>query len=207
MEPVGGWGECGWRGARHSGADAHIPEKVTQSGMRRNPQNHELAAQTSRIDEYFKSTEMAQTYKWSELSKQQLGRYAEYFVKMEFTLHEFDVYTAEVDDKGIDFIIRKDIGTYHEIQVKSSRNLTYIFLRKDKCVLHESFLVAVVLFTDDQQPDLYLVPSATWRTPNALFVDRDYRGKKSKPEWGLNLSKRNLPLLQPYAFEEQVKRL
>jgi len=166
-----------------------------------------LAALTPRIDEYFKSTEMTQTYKWSELSKQQLGRYAEYFVKMEFTLHGFDVYTTEVDDKGIDFIIRKDIGAYCEIQVKSSRNLTYIFFRKDKCVLHESFLVAVVLFTDDQLPDLYLVPSTTWRTPNALFVDRDYRGKKSKPEWGLNLSKRNLPLLQPYAFEEQVKRL
>jgi len=35
-----------------------------------------------------------------------VGRYAEYYVKMEFTLHGFDVYSAaEVDDKGIDFVI------------------------------------------------------------------------------------------------------
>jgi len=46
---------------------------------------------------------MAQRQRWSKLSTLQLGRYAEYFVKMEFTLHGFDVYSAEVDDKGIDF--------------------------------------------------------------------------------------------------------
>ena len=50
---------------------------------------------------------MGQEHRWSELSRLQLGRYAEYFVKMEFTLHGFDVYSAEVDDKGIDFVIRK----------------------------------------------------------------------------------------------------
>jgi hypothetical protein len=46
------------------------------------------------------------TYHWSELTKLQVGRYAEYFVKMVFTLHGFDVYSAEVDDKGIDFVVR-----------------------------------------------------------------------------------------------------
>lgn len=45
-------------------------------------------------------------YTWSRLSSLQLGRYAEYFVKMEFTLYGFDVYTSEVDDRGIDFVIR-----------------------------------------------------------------------------------------------------
>jgi hypothetical protein len=44
---------------------------------------------------------------------------------MEFTLYGFDVYTAEVDDKGIDFVIRKERrrGTdiefvYYDVQVK-----------------------------------------------------------------------------------------
>ena len=58
-------------------------------------------------------------FDWKQLTTLQVGRYAEYFVKMEFTLYGFDVYQAEVDDKGIDFVIRKDNDRYHDIQVKS----------------------------------------------------------------------------------------
>jgi len=47
-------------------------------------------------------------YNWNRLSHLQISRYAEYFVKMEFTLFGFEVYTAEVDDRGVDFVIRKD---------------------------------------------------------------------------------------------------
>lgn len=39
-------------------------------------------------------------YQWSKLNGLQVGRYAEYFVKMEFTMHGFQVYTSEVDDRG-----------------------------------------------------------------------------------------------------------
>jgi hypothetical protein len=149
---------------------------------------------------------MMQRYQWSQLSKSQLGRYAEYFVKMEFTLYGFDVYSAEVDDKGIDFVIRKE-GRYYDVQVKSCRNLTYIFFPKDKFELRQNLLAAIVLFVDNEPPNLYLVSSTVWIEPNALFVSRDYEGKKSKPEWGLNLSQRSLLLLHSYAFETVVGNL
>jgi hypothetical protein len=59
-------------------------------------------------------------YRWSLLTNLQIGKYAEYFVKMEFTLHRFDVYTSEVDDKGIDFIVCDDRRErYYDVQVKS----------------------------------------------------------------------------------------
>ncbi len=45
-------------------------------------------------------------YSWSRLNTHQVGRFAEYFVKMEFALYGFEVYTAAVDDRGIDFIAR-----------------------------------------------------------------------------------------------------
>ena len=48
--------------------------------------------------------------KWSELSAMQLGRYAEYYAKMEFTSYGFDVYTSEVDDHGVDFIAKSKDG-------------------------------------------------------------------------------------------------
>lgn len=58
-------------------------------------------------------------HSWSHLNKQQVGTYAEYFVKMEFALHGFQVFKPEVDDRGVDFIVRRDAGPWYEVQVKS----------------------------------------------------------------------------------------
>jgi hypothetical protein len=150
---------------------------------------------------------MTLSHHWSSLSKHQLGRYAEYLVKMELTLHGLDVYTAEVDDKGIDFVVRKDRNHYYDIQVKSSRNLTYIFYPKSKFEPCENLYAAVALFTDGKPPELFLIPSTVWLETNALFVDRDYEGRKSPPEFGLNPSFKNLPLLEPYVFEKITDQL
>ena len=48
---------------------------------------------------------------------------------MEFTSYGFDVYTSEVDDKDIDFVIRNQKSKYYEIQVKSLRGSGYIFMQ------------------------------------------------------------------------------
>ncbi len=66
---------------------------------------------------------MSDIYLWSMLTNLQIGRYTEYYVKMEFTLHGYDVYPDEVDDKGIDFVIRGEPHKYYDVQVKS----VYIF--------------------------------------------------------------------------------
>jgi hypothetical protein len=150
---------------------------------------------------------MALTHHWSKLSRQQVGRYAEYFVKMELTLHGLDVYSAEVDDKGIDFIVRVDSSHYYDIQVKASRNLTYIFLPKDKFHPCENLLAAIVLFVDDSPPELFLIPSTEWLKPNTLLVEWTYEGLKGKPEYGLNLSQRNMHLLQPYTIDKSIEAL
>ncbi len=146
-------------------------------------------------------------YSWSRLNHLQLGRYAEYFAKMEFTLFGFDVYTSEVDDRGIDFVVRKSEHRYYDVQVKSIRGMNYVFFPKDKFSARDNLLAAVVLFFEGDPPQLYLIPATAWRQPNALLVSRDYEGKKSKPEWGLNLSRKNSPLLAQFAFDEMVQRL
>jgi hypothetical protein len=146
-------------------------------------------------------------YTWKKLNHLQVGRFAEYFVKMEFALYGFQVYTAEVDDRGIDFIVRHKTGGFHEIQVKSVRGLSYIFMQKDKFPLKPDRLAAIVLLLGDQPPELYLIPATAWKVPNALLVDRDYEGKKSKPEWGLYLSKENRSLLDKFRFDGAVESL
>lgn len=137
-------------------------------------------------------------YQWNALNKQQLGAYAEYFVKMEFTMGGFQVFTPEVDDRGVDFIARRQTGQWLEVQSKSKRGGGYIFMTKDKFTPSPTLFAAVTLFTDGQPPDLFLIPSTAWLTPNRLLVDRPYH------EWGINLSKRNQSLLDPYRFHDVI---
>jgi hypothetical protein len=60
---------------------------------------------------------------------------------------------------------------------------------------------------EGQAPKLFLVPSMVWQTPGSVFVDRNYEGLKSKPEWGLNISRKNMSTLEEYAFETTVEQL
>jgi hypothetical protein len=141
---------------------------------------------------------------WGSLNSRQLGKYAEYFVKMELTMHGLDIYTSEVDDKGIDFVARKGMNKYLDVQVKSVYKAKYIYFPKSKFEINRAnLLVAVVLFVAGEVPDIYLIPAQAWKTPNSLFVSRDFsgEGKKSAPEWGIQLSKKSMPLLATYALE------
>ena len=146
-------------------------------------------------------------YQWSRLNKQQIGAYAEYFVKMELTMYGFQVYETEVDDRGIDFIARFESNSFVEIQVKSIRKLGYIFAQKDKFFLKENSFMALVIFSEGEPPSLYLLPATSWRMCNNLFVGRDYEGLKSKPEWGLNISKKNMPELEKFKFDQIIDTL
>ena len=42
---------------------------------------------------------------------------------------------------------------------------------------------------------------------NKLFVSRDYEDKKTVPEYGVNLSEKNLPKLDEFIFEKTVENL
>ncbi len=73
--------------------------------------------------------------------------------------------------------------------------------------LTQERMVVLTLFAEGAEPKLYAIPAIAWRSPNALLVDREYEGKKSAPEWGINLSKKNLPLLEPYRFGTAIAEL
>ena len=148
--------------------------------------------------------------KWTNLKPLQIGQYAEYYIKMMLTIHEFDVFTSEVDDKGIDFICRHINGSFWEIQVKSIRteNSNYIFQTQEKFdITNKNLFLAVVMFTDNQEPNAYLINSQEWNTPNELIKFRTYQGLRSKPEYGLNISEKNIPLLEEFSLEKIVKQL
>lgn len=141
--------------------------------------------------------------KWSQLNHMQLGKYAEYYAKMEFASYGFDVYTSEVDDHGIDFIAKTKSGRFLEIQVKAARQNNYVFMQKGKWdIQNPDYYLALLLFEDDKLPEVYLIPATAWKTPDELLCDKDYDGLKSKPEYGLNLSQKNRSILGKYKIKE-----
>ena len=146
-------------------------------------------------------------YQWSKLNRLQVGAFAEYFVKMELTMYGFEVFTPEVDDRGIDFVARKGSGPFIEIQVKALRNYGYAFAQKMKFALRENVYLTLVLLFENEAPRLYLIPAKSWHKPNQLFVDRTYDGLKSKPEWGVNVSRVNMPILEAYSYERTIEFL
>lgn len=151
-----------------------------------------------------------QRHAWSRLNRQQLGTYAEYFVKMELTMYGFEVYGTEVDDRGIDFIARWPGDAFIEIQVKSLRATGYVFMPKDKFTPRPSLYLAFVRFEEGRGPDLYLIPSMEWpeqAKAGGLFADRSYEGLQSAPEWGLNISRKHLPDLARYGFDTAITKL
>lgn len=148
---------------------------------------------------------------WSKLNHLQLGRYAEYYAKMEFASYGFEVYTSEVDDHGVDFIAKlPGENKFFEVQVKSVRDYGYIYMAKSKMPeLSEDRLVCYLHFIDGQLPDVFVIPAAAWKNPNAVLVDRKYDkpGQKSESEWGINISKKNYNLLDEYKADCWLKEM
>lgn len=147
---------------------------------------------------------------WSKLNHLQLGRYAEYYAKMEFASYGFEVYTSEVDDHGVDFIVKAPKeNTFYEVQVKSVRDYGYVFVAKSKMPeLTDNRLVCYMHFVDGKLPDVFVIPATAWLNPNAVLVDRKYDkpGQKSAPEWGINISKKNYDLLTDYRAENWLQK-
>lgn len=164
-------------------------------------------------------------FNWSQLNHLQIGRYAEYYVKMELSSYGFHIFTSEVDDHGVDFVMKNSSSNFYEVQVKAIRLNTsvkptkekqvpkiktssYIFADKKKFDITSKILyMAVVILDEGRAPLLYLIPATTWLIETDLFRNRDFTGKKSKPEWGLNISKKNMYLLNEFLIENLGEKL
>lgn len=55
-------------------------------------------------------------------------------------MNGLDVYTSEVDDHGVDFVVKDKNKRFREIQVKSLRGKGYVFVRKNKFDIHNKNL-------------------------------------------------------------------
>lgn len=153
---------------------------------------------------------MLNSFIYDELHHLSISRIAEYYTKLMMTLHKLDVYTTEVDNKGIDFIVRNPNGKYFDIQVKSIRypNTSYVFIPKEGVWrdgnLRDNLMLALMVFQNHKTPELYLIPSTAWMKESQVLKNRTLY---KVPEWGLNYSIRNQPLLEQFKLEKIIHTL
>ncbi len=148
------------------------------------------------------------TLDWQELNKFRLNQNAKLSVMEAFSSHGFSVSELRSRNAEVDFSVSFGFSPNFDIKVKAVRGWNYIFFVKEKFSLRASlYVVAVLYHYGHELPSLYLIPSLVWEKPNRLFVSRNYVGKKSKPEWGIDLYDKNMPMLKEYAFEKMIQTL
>lgn len=139
---------------------------------------------------------------WSreDLTRQKLGTFGEYYAKMILASYGMSIYTAEVDDHGIDFVAETK-RVFLKFQVKTIRQGTdYVFMKaRNFDIEDESLYLFLIVLTDGEHPAMYVIPASSWNdSEKSVFVYHDYEGKKSESEYGLNLSKKNMPQLEVF---------
>lgn len=147
---------------------------------------------------------------------QYVGEFGAQLVRLNFTLNEIDTFVPLIDDKAIDFIARVNETKYYDVQVKTIRLTTkdrYFYETKEKwgTEIRPNLLIAFVVLQANTDPTLLLIPGNKWKSEsmkNKIFCDRNYDGKKSLPEWGLTISKKNLEYLSAnYEIDDILETL
>ena len=78
----------------------------------------------------------------------------------------------------------------------------YVFWTKRRFEPASNRLAAIVLLTEAEDPNVYLVPSTEWRHASPPLTDRPNVGKRSEPEYGISLARSSLEALKRYSWDE-----
>jgi hypothetical protein len=153
------------------------------------------------LNQVLKEQDGTQINKWENLNHLELNRYAKEIATERLTSHGY-----KINNKNNDLLCKAPNDIEKIIQVRSIRSSTnYVLLPKSRFdVNQENLFLLLLIFSKGEGPELYLIPSNVFKKPNDLFKDRDHY---EIPEYGMNVSRRNMHLLKPFLFEKMVEFL
>ena len=143
-------------------------------------------------------------FDYSKLKNTQyVGEFGEQLIRLNFIANSIDTFIPLIDDSAIDFIAKITKEHYFDVQVKTVRltKSRYFYETKEKWGedIRWNLLIAFVILQQNEDPLLLLIPGENWKNEslkNTIFSNRDYFGKKSNPEWGLQIDRTNLEYLR-----------
>jgi hypothetical protein len=102
--------------------------------------------------------------------------------------------------------VRTGSGRSLEVFVSTQRVGGYAFWGKKRLQPADHRFAALVLVNDGSEPGLYLVPTEEWLDAARPLTDRDYEGKASEPEYGIEINRASIPSLRRFAWTEAADR-
>lgn len=149
-------------------------------------------------------------HNWSQLRPlSKLDQLAETIMKSAFLLSEnHHVIQSYLNHYGAHFKVQNRVGEQEfdilcrQINVEKT-NYTFISKKDLERGLRDDLWIGLVLFVDGEKPTKYLFPSTVWNEPNQLFTDSAVKN----PEYGINLNKSTIEMVQEYSFEKQISDL
>jgi hypothetical protein len=143
---------------------------------------------------------------YKHLNTIQKGSFAEAYAKMAFTLEGFEVYTAEYDDRGVDFVIRNDKGRYFSVQVKATGKSASPFIYAERFEMSPEFLLCAVRLVEAEIPKLYLACGTDWNEGKEC-LHFNPSGGNAGAYYEMRFSKKFSESLERHRFENYVQRL
>ena len=144
-------------------------------------------------------------YKWSALNRLQKGSFGEHFAKMEFSMYGLLVFSAEVDDRGIDFVARNERGQHFDVQVKTVTERNYTYIAESK--FPECLWVCLVILEESTDPQLFLFAKQDWNSETEGLLKRKHYPNASEPEYGIHLAKVRNAVLDRFRFDAVILKL
>ncbi|MFM2058817.1 MAG: hypothetical protein RLY71_3202 [Pseudomonadota bacterium] len=141
-------------------------------------------------------------FEWSKLNKIQKGTFGEHFAKMEFAMYGFLVFSAEIDDRGIDFVARRDDGHHFDVQVKTITGKNYTFINQSK--FNKDLIICLVILKELSPPTMYLFIGSDWEKDTSGLLTHKHFPSQKEAEYGINITICNLPLLSAYEFDKRA---
>ena len=149
-----------------------------------------------------RGVKLMKDYKWSLLKYERekastkenigyIGRIGELYAIIEFLYHKFEVYSPEIDNKGIDFVARRG-NTVFEVQVKSVLPKSYTFIKKDKFVNKDTFLICYIRFIEGEVPAIYIIPAPNIVSEDNSGLFADYTNRENNPEYGIKYNQNEM---------------
>ncbi|MEO6036022.1 MAG: hypothetical protein ABIQ35_12270 [Verrucomicrobiota bacterium] len=143
---------------------------------------------------------------YKHLNNIQKGSIAEAYAKMAFTLEGFEVYTSEYDDRGIDFVIRNNKGSFFSVQVKSTGPSVSPFIYAKNFEASPDFLLCAVRLIEGSTPEIYLTCGTDWNEGKEC-LNFNQNGGNAGAYYELRFSKVYLESLKRHKFENYVLEL
>lgn len=105
-------------------------------------------------------------------------------------------YNVKIANKDYKFLVRSYNGNVNNIA------------KSQMPELREDIYVAIIWCNNNTPESIYLIPSTEWDNKGSdIFVERNYEGLQSNPEWGINLTKNKKSELEPFEFAKVIYAL